>query len=295
MSLTSFLRLKEVQRVFHETFPVPEMRANGHMQAFPQTENYGLVGTAFDYLLRFYVEYLNPDAISKRWVAEIALKQIYPATAGWSHEDAMELVDIAERILVDARTVHTEFLQTGDVTDDLVVGALQLAQLDPIYRGREVKKDIGEVRVGDVQDLYSLLSIVTPANWIAENLCLLNPTFGLGSALVMGADADIVLDSNLIDLKTTKYLTLRPEYYHQLIGYYILWFVAGDRWPGLPPEVLSIYFCRHGVLVQFKTEDLFPTNEHLLTFARWFTQTALKRYYADRQGSEVIGLITQLR
>jgi hypothetical protein len=40
----------------------------------------------------------------------------------------------------------------------------------------------------------------------------LNPDFGFASKLVGGADADIVLDSTLIDIKTVKAATLKPEY-----------------------------------------------------------------------------------
>lgn len=287
MSLTSFLRIKEVQSIFQETFPLPELELpKAPIQASPYTENYGLVGTAFDYLLRFYVEWLNPDiTTTKVWVADHALARIYNITAGWDHDVIMDLVDKVERILVKAVTVQTEFLSTGNVTDDLIVSALLLAQLDPIYRGRRIRDDIGEVNVGDVRDLYGLLSAVTPADWIAEHLCLLNPTFGHGSALVLGADADIVLDTNLIDIKTSKYLTLRPEYYHQLIGYYVLWFIAGDEWPGLPPETLSIYFSRYGVFAKIKTSEIFSDKERLIHFAARFSQMAMNRYHNQKETS----------
>jgi len=42
----------------------------------PLTTHYGLVGTAFDYLFRFYIKYLNPKAITHRCVAESSLKYI---------------------------------------------------------------------------------------------------------------------------------------------------------------------------------------------------------------------------
>lgn len=287
MSLTSFLRIKEVQGVFQETFPLPELKLpEARIQASPYTENYALVGTAFDYLLRFYVEWLNPDiTITEAWVAEHTLARIHNITAGWDHDVAMDLIDKIEKILVEAVIAQTEFLETGNVTDDLIVTALLLAQLDPIYRFRHIQEDIGKINVGDVRDLYDLLSIVTPADWIAEHICLLNPTFGHGSALVLGADADIVLDANLVDIKTTKYLTLRPEYYYQLIGYYVLWFIAGDEWPGLPPETLSIYFSRYGVLAKIKTSEIFSNNESLIHFAARFSQMAMNRYHAQKHTS----------
>ena len=57
MSLTSFLKIKEVKAKFRETFKKPSIKLEGEILAPPQTKNYGLVGTAFDYLMRFVLEY----------------------------------------------------------------------------------------------------------------------------------------------------------------------------------------------------------------------------------------------
>lgn len=51
MSLTSFLKIKEVKAKFRETFKKPSFKLEGEIIAHPQTKNYGLVGTAFDYLM----------------------------------------------------------------------------------------------------------------------------------------------------------------------------------------------------------------------------------------------------
>ena len=45
--------------------------------------------------------------------------------------------------------------------------------------------------------------------------CYLNPTFGDASNLVGGADADIILDDMLIDIKTTKAISFTQEHYNQ--------------------------------------------------------------------------------
>ena len=73
MSLTSFLRNKDVQERFRQEFRKPKFTAKKDLLAPPLTKHYSLVGTAFDYLLRFYVERLNPNAITKKWVAEFAI------------------------------------------------------------------------------------------------------------------------------------------------------------------------------------------------------------------------------
>ena len=79
-----------------------------------------------------------------------------------------------------------------------------------------------------------------------ESLCILNPIFGRASGLVGGADCDLVIDDTLIDIKTTKYLALKREYFNQLIGYYVLSKI--DQIQGAPRGYairrLGIYFSR---------------------------------------------------
>ncbi|MCL4437716.1 hypothetical protein M1513_01605 [Patescibacteria group bacterium] len=76
MSLTSFLADKEVRDKFAEQFPLPEFDLKGEILAPPLTDHYLLIGTAFDYLMRFYLKFLNPNAITQTWIAENAVSMI---------------------------------------------------------------------------------------------------------------------------------------------------------------------------------------------------------------------------
>jgi hypothetical protein len=73
MSLTSFLERKDVRDRFRQEFAMPGMKVKRELLAPPLSNRYSLVGTAFDYLVRFYVERLNPHAITRRWIAEQVL------------------------------------------------------------------------------------------------------------------------------------------------------------------------------------------------------------------------------
>ena len=73
MSLTSFLKNKDVKDAFKQGFKKPRLKLQGELLALPLTNHYGLVGTAFDYLLRFYIKRLNPNAIEQSWVSEVSL------------------------------------------------------------------------------------------------------------------------------------------------------------------------------------------------------------------------------
>lgn len=59
---------------FHErlrsTIARPRGKLDKAILALPLTSNYQLVGTAFDYLLRFYLERLNVGSKTSLWAAE---------------------------------------------------------------------------------------------------------------------------------------------------------------------------------------------------------------------------------
>ncbi len=62
MSLSSFLEHKDVEAQLRETFAKPSVAPYQELRATPLTKNYSLVGTAFDYVVRFYLERLYPFA-----------------------------------------------------------------------------------------------------------------------------------------------------------------------------------------------------------------------------------------
>lgn len=70
MSLTSLIKDKDINKMFKEEFKKPRLTEQRDLLSPPLTKHYSLIGTAFDYLLRFYIEKLNPDSISRGWVGE---------------------------------------------------------------------------------------------------------------------------------------------------------------------------------------------------------------------------------
>ena len=172
MSLTSLIKNPDVRKKFKDEFPRQPVPRKNDPIAPLLTNHYGLVGTAFDYLLRFYVKRLNPQAKTLPWVAEMA-----PAVLD-EHIDRLkkrrsELGDKFQRLLAYNKTRHKK----------------------------------------------------------AQKIL---------------ADADLLIDKMLIELKTTKELKVRRDSYNQLIGYYVLATIGGidgvKRRHSV--EKLSIYFSR---------------------------------------------------
>lgn len=68
MSLTSILsdrNNQELRDKFKTEFLTPSFKLKAELKAPPLTTNYGIIGTAFDYLLRFYLQYHNQDTCIK--------------------------------------------------------------------------------------------------------------------------------------------------------------------------------------------------------------------------------------
>jgi hypothetical protein len=307
MSLTSFLERKDVRERFRQEFDMPRMKTKRELLAPPLSNRYSLVGTAFDYLARFYVKRLNPDAITKAWIAEIVLHDLSWMPI-WRHNSQSDTTvygfswmpqedyikdkrgtilrfsdlekkvrQIVERVRVD----YADFLSSGRITDELVESALLLAQVDTIFRAKVVDKNLGDVHKEDIEDLSKLISLIDLQFFKASRLCLLNPTFGDASLLVGGADADLVIDDAIIDIKTTKNFGLDREDFNQLIGYFVLHEIAGfgNLAPRQSITRVGIYFARFGYLHTIDLDGIIRP-ETFPNFVKWFVARARQEYAA---------------
>jgi hypothetical protein len=77
MSLTDFVSFPEVKQRLTQEFKMPSMECRGPLRVSSRTKSYGLVGTVFDYLLRFWLRRVNPTAEVKTWVAETAVELLH--------------------------------------------------------------------------------------------------------------------------------------------------------------------------------------------------------------------------
>jgi hypothetical protein len=280
MSLTSFLRDKDVRDRFQQEFQKPRFSVKEELLAPPLANRYSLVGTAFDYLLRFYVQRLNPKAVTGRWIAELSVSHplsplltdvVLDADTGRISFTETDQTRQVREIIERAKKVHSNYLSSGEVTDEVIESTLLLAQLDPVFRAGFVDENIGTVHKEDVADLRNLISIVNPAVFRARELCLLNPTFGEGSRLVGGADADLVIDDTIIDVKTTKKPELQRKHFDQLMGYYVLHEITGVGELRPKPKItrVAVYFSRYAYLYVLDLHEVID-GRTFPDFIRWF-------------------------
>ena len=295
MSLTSFVANKDVRERFKQEFPSPKFSVQKLLLAPPSTKHYSLMGTAFDYLLRFYLKRLNPQAVESRWVAENAVTVLFMYKDGFAihagtgevdfvpelkpNKADLEMFHKINGILSEAKKAYQLYLKTGEIIKPLLTSAMLLANLDIICRTGSLEDyvELDTVSDEDIKDLTNLIKIVTPKLFKAKKVCVLNPTFGEASKLVGGADADLIIDDTLIDIKTTKKLELPRKYFDQLIGYYCLYRIGGIN--GLPEDCeiknFAVYFSRHAYLHLIPVKDCIG-QVNFQKFLKWFEERARK-------------------
>ncbi len=271
MSLTSYLTDPNHQTLktkFKTEFPFPGFNLKKDLVAPPLTKNYGIVGTDFDYLLRFHLQYhhQNKCVTNDEWVAKFGFDGIKNVWKG----KKTELQKLSKRFL-EVKKRHKLFLENGKLSNELIGCTLFLAKLDLYVRSRLIAPDIFIESDLDIQDLRNLYDAINLNDFIANEKCFLNPHFGDGSALVSGADADIILDDTLIDVKVTKNLKIEREYLNQIIGYYIFSLIGKINFEhsGKIIKNIGIYFARHGLLWKISIESL-GDEKKIEEFKNWF-------------------------
>lgn len=276
MSLTSFITSsKDYRDLIRDNFVKPKFNA-GSLIAEPKTKNYGLVGTAFDYLLRFKIGREN-KCETKPWVA--SMPKQFP---------------LVEEINIEAQTSLNLYLKTGKMTKSLMESVLKLATIDNIVRSGQGADMVGSVNPLDLADLSNLYRLIDAGKFKSKQSCYLNPTFGIGSELVNGADADLIIDGALIDIKTTIKPDFTRSYFEQLIGYFLLHIIdCEDRNVPVSIKKLGIYFSRHGCLFLMDVADLIDESKlpNLVSAFRDLLLISVPRELSDEEKAKKAAIL----
>lgn len=250
MSLTSFLeRNADVRDYFRRAFLKPVIPST-LVVVPPRTSNYSLVGTAFDYLVRLMVRKVNPTSVTERerWVADSAIQRL-PA----------DQQQKGQEIVLKARGLFHQFLCDDNLSDDVLTASVELAQLDTVFRTGRYTEFVGHAaHTDDITDLRNLVAAIPLDHFKAKKICIMNPTFGEASVAIGGADADLVIDDLLLDIKATKKQPISTDDFHTLVGYYILYRIGGITGVKKPPTItrVGLYFARHRLFTTWDIADL---------------------------------------
>jgi len=73
MSLSDFVDLPEIRALLEPLLPREPIQLRRPLRVPAARNSGGLVGTAFDYAVRFELQRRHPRAHAKRWLAELSL------------------------------------------------------------------------------------------------------------------------------------------------------------------------------------------------------------------------------
>ncbi len=282
-----------------KNFPTPEFKLRSELIASPLTSNHGVVGMAFDYIFCKHVRSLNQtnseSQILRPTVSDFAALVDYILNYPL---DVIPL-DVKKKSRFEILRLYNDnfwpLVKKGELskqnlykrqmlTDEQLLEKFErynhfIKILYPHHSSSMLKHDIN-----DVKDICALNSIVDNQFFTAKRKCYLSPTFG-ETSVILGGVGDLIIDNTLIDIKTTKKLTLTREYFNQLVCYYILNLIGGvnENPQEKPIENIGIYFARYGILWSMPISKLGDSRK-FENFRKWFISFLRKKGIADLRG-----------
>ncbi|MFM7022959.1 MAG: hypothetical protein ACKOXB_08265 [Flavobacteriales bacterium] len=279
MSLSSILRKennrKNVKTWFRQNFPLPKINSEKSILIKSKYYSPSLIGTAFDYLMRFEIKRINKNTFENQWNADVVIealkKKLTDKNSLLDKEKKEEIKLLVSDYRKGLKTLD-RFLSTGVPSNKLIDFTTLLARLDFKYRTKTLASFL-HISEDQAIDEIKKLHEITPWNeFQTEEKCFLNPTFEKGSSLVNGADADLIIGNILIDIKTSKTLELTRSDFNQILGYYILSLIGKINGKHRSPvNKIGIYFARYGYLWACSLSDYFDEKEFNTRIVSEFT------------------------
>ena len=189
----------------------------------------GQLGIAFDYLFRLDIANQTKQPFNLNQVVAMKghqmIKERFPSNIFY------DMHFMSAKTRMESHMHRTSIMTNYYRNAAKIYGACYLfAQLELVFRSKvrpdEINKDWLFLPKGSFINEFEQLQALAQKQVISElspkDTITYNPNFGYGSHLVRGADADIVINDMLIDVKTTKNPGYRWQDIAQLVGYYFL-------------------------------------------------------------------------
>jgi len=254
MSLTSLLKIPIIHREFVSKITMPKVDKKSWETLIPRrTNDPAKMGIAVDYAIRFWLEKKHRGVQVNSLVAELAITR---DVIGFSLDKKAQIKRIVEQALA--------YIKSAKALDDsFCYWCFQLANLDILYRQQIMPKSIPMIpNTSDIKELKDLIALAIK-NWpIPNSYCLLNPTFGDASQIVGGADADVIQDGTIIDIKCVAEPSI-SDVVVQLIGYTSLYSAGSiDKLPtGEGIDKIGVYYVRHGKYLEWEIGEICSWQE----------------------------------
>ncbi len=255
----------------------------------PDMENppWGTIGTAFDYRLRyFWAETPLDDLVAARGMRILDTQRIFtrardsvpggflelnypnvPPAAKRVEALLPEFADGLARTLAELAPVGRSLGQDAEAL--LCQHCYVLALFEQIFRaGPWINSPLYELKKGAtltdllglgsdtaIDDLGALSQLFYDRHGeLTTHAAVLNPMFA-GSVDFGGADADLIIENCLIELKTTT----KPNFERKGLLYQLLGYVLLDYEDEYGLEEVGVYLARRGLLIRWQLESLLET------------------------------------
>jgi hypothetical protein len=283
MSLTNELKDSEspVLKLFQTYLPntkraVTEAReALSRAKTVRPDENipWSTTGTALDYRIRYYFDVtLSQDLVAWLGAKLCTGQSVAVATgvkSGRRYFRASFIQEFFRQLGQDLEKLNPPGRRLSDEDENLLLRyCYTLALFEEVFRaGTDIQsplycpspkksiKNILSIPPAHVIEDLRVLSVGFHKQFrrLLSSPVALNPVFD-GSSEIGGADADLILDKCLIDIKTTVKARLDPKWLYQLIGYCLLDF--GDHYR---IREVGIYFARQQLFSKWTLRELLAT------------------------------------
>jgi hypothetical protein len=213
-----------------------------------------ILGRAFEYLLQLLIERLNP---------------------GFRFESPFQQ-RLRDGRTKEARSVK-HYLQTGEVGDDLLRYLVSLAkERQKAFRITPSKsKRVDQYHLN--AELRRIHGLALALQWRVTSVFHRG---WLSNGRVFTAEADLLIDTSLIEIKATEDARRHEEHESQLFAYFLVSQAPVEKPRPLVIDHLGIYYARHGVLLAKSVEELirFPLStacrvafDFWTAFSKWRT------------------------
>jgi hypothetical protein len=228
------------------------------------TDNYPwpTVGTAFDYRLRFHYQQFDVARLVARNGARL-LAQVWRL----GQEEPQAFIELVARVQTSLQAADGSKKVSTKLEQQLAEYSYVLALYEQCYRA-PAGDDWPIMRLGPLatmdqlvatapafvlDDIKAMSQLVhsTQPSMLSGTDVTLNPSFGDASVKLGGADADLVVDGRLIDIKSKKVAEIERVELWQLLGY-----AMADADDFLSIQEVGIYFSRHGIQVVWPLKTL---------------------------------------
>ncbi len=251
INATNLIKNKEVRKVLKDNIntSIKKGLSFGVEIEKPKHNSFMLMGTMADYLFRKILEIKFSIDSDEELICEKGLEIAHNPPKGLFYEFD-EIIDFFGPSI-------DKYKEAKELDDELFDDIVNISMLDSLYRqGTLNYPDNRELVIKDLKSLVNNMIIIIDK--IKPNDINLNPTLGkvVSSQMLIMADADLIIDKCIYEIKTSIANDIKLEYLLQLVMYAIL-----CNLNGIEVDSVAVLNTRSTEVFKFSLNDLLNNND----------------------------------